>query len=120
MDARDSKFDKGTRVVRGMTLASIEFVRLFADAISTFGSEALRRNESREGEGRTVRDLTTRLPEDVAHGVVEAIDRFSDIPAKAAERYTTAYREGERTRFRDEGERARYREEGEKTRARRR
>ncbi|HEY0301026.1 MAG TPA: hypothetical protein VGC36_06835 [Rhizomicrobium sp.] len=94
-DARRSKVDAATRVVRGVTLASVEFVRLFADSVSSFGDDVLRRNEGRARRGRTVRSLVRRLPEDLAEGFANAVDRLSDIPAKAADRYSKVYREGE-------------------------
>jgi hypothetical protein len=93
-DARHSKVDTATRVARGVTLASVEFFRLFTDTLTGFGDDVIRRNESRSG---TVRNITRRLPEDIVDGFANAVDRFSDIPAKASERYTKAYREGENT-----------------------
>jgi len=96
-DGRDSKLDAADRVLRGMTLASVEFVRLFADSVSSFGSDVIRRNESRVGGGRSVRSLVRRLPEDIADGFSNAIDLFTDIPARTADRYSKVYREGEKT-----------------------
>jgi hypothetical protein len=97
-DARRSKGDTAVRVARGMTLASFEFVRLFADSISAFSEEVIDRNESRSRGGRrSVTSLATRLPEDVADGFASALDRFSDIPARAADRYSKTYRQGDNT-----------------------
>src|SRR5262249_23669025 len=51
-DVRRSKRDAADRMMRGVTLASVEAVRLFADSISSFADNVIRRNEGREGEGR--------------------------------------------------------------------
>jgi len=59
----------------------------------------LRRNEGRD---RSVRNLVSDLPGDIASGFSDAIDDFVDVPARMAERYSRSHREGE------ESDRRRY------------
>jgi hypothetical protein len=95
-DVRRSKRDAADRMVRGVTLASVEAVRVFADSVSSFADNVIRRNEGRDGEGRSVRDMATRLPEDIATSMADAVDQFVDIPRRAADRYSKVHREGEK------------------------
>jgi len=94
-DVSQSKVDAVSRTVRGISLASIEGLRLFADSLSAFGDTVISRNT---GNGNTsTRELGRRLPGDIAEGVAEFCDRIVDIPAQAAERYSKAHREGQRS-----------------------
>ena len=95
-DISRSKRDASNRMVRGVTLASAEFVRAFADSVSSFADTLISRNEGSKDGSRTARDLVTRLPEDIATSFADAIDRFVEVPAKAADRYASAYRSGEK------------------------
>ena len=90
-----SKSDAGSRMIRGATLASAEFVRAFADTVSSFADTLIARNDSTKDGDRTVRDRVSRLPEDMATSFSDAIDRFIDVPAKAADRYAATYRSGD-------------------------
>jgi hypothetical protein len=85
-------------MMRGVTLASVEVVRGFADSLSSFADNVIRRNESRDGDGRSVRDMATRLPEDIATSMADTVDRFVDIPRRAADRYSRVHREGDKDR----------------------
>ncbi|OAN67116.1 hypothetical protein [Sphingomonas sp. TDK1] len=96
-DTRHTKADTATRMVRGMTLAGVEAVRVFADSVSSFGDDVLRRSEARGGRHRTVRQLVNRLPDDIVTSLADAADRFSEIPSKAADRYSKSYKEGEKS-----------------------
>ena len=95
-DASRSKHDAANRMIRGATLASAEMVRAFADPVSSFADALISRNEGRKDGDRTARDLVTRLPEDIATSFADAVDRFVEIPAKAADRYSSTYRSGEK------------------------
>ena len=88
--ARDAK----SRMVRGVTLGAFEGLRAWSDAFSSFADGVLRRNEGRD---RSVRDLLTDLPGDVASGFSDAVDDFIDVPVRVADRYSRSYREGEDT-----------------------
>jgi hypothetical protein len=103
-DVRRSKRDAADRMLRGVTLASVEAVRLFADTVSSFTDNVITRNEGRSGGGRSVRDMKTRLPEDIATSLADSVDQFVDIPRKAADRYSKVYREGEKEQERDKAE----------------
>jgi hypothetical protein len=93
-------------MIRGITLGAFEGVRAAADAFSSFADGVLSRNEDR-GRDRSVRDLLTDLPGDVASGFSDALDDLIDVPARASDRYSRTYREGEdsdrrRSRTRDD------------------
>lgn len=94
-DAARTKRDSVNRMVRGMTLASIEGVRLFADTVSSFADGVTSRNDAREH--KTTRDLITNLPGDIAGSFADAVSDFVEIPAKSAEKYSSSYREGEKS-----------------------
>jgi len=94
-DASRQKIDTVNRIVRGFTLASFEGVRLFADSLATFADTVSSRNTAKEHA--SVRDLTTRLPGDVAAGFADAVEHFADAPARMAERYAQAHKEGEKS-----------------------
>jgi hypothetical protein len=86
--------DGASRMVRGSTLAAFEGVRAFSDSITSFADAVISRNE---GSDRNVRDLITDLPGDIAAGFADAFDNFVDVPSRAADRYSRAYREGSDT-----------------------
>lgn len=86
--ARDAK----SRMIRGVTLGAFEGLRAWSDAFSSFTDGVLRRNEGRD---RSVRDLLTDLPGDIASGFSDAVDDFIDVPVRISDRYSRSYREGE-------------------------
>ena len=94
-DASRTKRDSAHRMVRGLTLASIESFRLFADTVSSFADGVVSRNNAREH--KTTRDLITNLPADIIGSFADSVSDFVEIPAKTAEKYTSAYREGEKS-----------------------
>lgn len=94
-DASRSKRDSVNRMVRGMTMASIESVRLVADTVSSFADSVASRNEARDH--KTTRDLVTNLPADIAGSFADAVSDLVEVPAKSAEKYASSYREGEKT-----------------------
>jgi len=81
-------------MIRGITLGAFEGVRAAADAFSSFADGVVGRNEDR-GRDRSVRDLLTDLPGDIASGFSDAFDDLIDVPARASDRYSRTYREGE-------------------------
>ncbi|HTP35525.1 MAG TPA: hypothetical protein VMJ75_25280 [Candidatus Acidoferrales bacterium] len=93
-DATRSKRDSVNRMVRGMTMASLEGVRLFADTVSSFADGVASRNEAREH--KTTRDLVTNLPADIAGSFADAVSNLVDIPSKTADKYASSYREGDK------------------------
>ena len=93
-DASRSKRDSMHRMVRGMTMASIESVRLVADTVSSFADGVANRNEARDH--KTTRDLVTNLPADIAGSFADAVSDLVEVPAKSAEKYASSYREGEK------------------------
>jgi len=93
-DASRTKRDSANRMVRGLTMASIESVRLVADTVSSFADGVSSRNASREG--KTTRDLVTNLPADIAGSFADAITNFVEIPTKTADKYSASYHEGEK------------------------
>lgn len=94
-DVSRQKIDTVNRIVRGFTLASVEGVRLFADSVATFADTVSSRNTAKENA--SVRDLSTRLPGDIAAGFADAVEHFADAPARMADRYSQAHKEGEKS-----------------------
>jgi hypothetical protein len=90
-----SKRDVADRVVRGVTLASTEAVRLFTDSFASFAGNAIGRNEGREGERRSVRDTALRPPSDIGASIADAVDLFVDIPRRALGSDFKLYRKGD-------------------------
>lgn len=99
-DIRDAELDAANRVFRGMTMASAEFIRAVADTVSSVAGNVSKRNDSRKGKGHSVWNLVTRLPEDIATSIADAVDDFAEIPSGVADRYSKAYRDGEKVRVR--------------------
>jgi cell division septum initiation protein DivIVA len=93
-DVQTNKGEVVTRLARGLTLGSLEGVRLFADVVSSFADGVGGRNSRRDDGSTTPQRLASRLPTDMIEEFSDAFDRFVDIPARAAERYAEAYREG--------------------------
>jgi hypothetical protein len=94
-EASRSKTDSLNRMVRGVTIASIESVRLVADTVSSFADGVASRNDARGH--KTTRDLVTNLPADIAGSFADAVSSAVEIPAKSAEKYASSYREGEKS-----------------------
>ena len=93
-DAQSNKSEVVTRLARGLTLGSLEGVRLFADVVASFADGIGSRNSKRDDGSASPQRLASRLPTDIIEEFTDAFDRFVDIPAKTAERYAEAYREG--------------------------
>jgi hypothetical protein len=94
-DTSRNKLDLGGRAVRGVTLASLEGVRLIADTVSTFADGVISRNHPRGDE--TLSESVTRIPGDMIESASEAFDKLVDIPSRTADKYSEVYREGDRT-----------------------
>jgi len=93
-DVQSNKGEVVTRLARGLTLGSLEGIRLFADVVSSFADGVGGRNSKRDDGSTTPQRLASRLPTDFIEEFSDAFDRFVDIPARTAERYADAYREG--------------------------
>jgi hypothetical protein len=93
-DVKDSQLDSVARVCRGLSIAAIEAARLAGTTVSSFAEDVIDRNRKRDDGDRTVRNLIWRLPEDFFSGLSTAIEDFARIPAKTADRYSSAYKEG--------------------------
>jgi hypothetical protein len=91
-NASRQKVDAVNRLVRGLTVASFEGMRLVADSFSAFAGGVVSRSSATDS--KSVRDLATRLPSDILTGVSEAVDRLVDVPAKTAERFAETHRQG--------------------------
>jgi hypothetical protein len=95
-DASRNKIDAASRMIRGLSMASIEGVSMLAETLTAFADGVSNRNAA---TGSTsARRLASRLPADVVGGFADAVDRMADIGPRAAERYAESYREGERTK----------------------
>jgi len=86
--------NEANRVMRAAILASLEQLRVGAEAVDTFASEVFRRNRP---ETRTsVNEMAFNLPADVYSGVIRALDRTLDTPARVVQKFFDSYRESER------------------------
>jgi len=94
-DASRSKRDAANRMVRGLTMASIERVRLVADTVASFADGVASRNDVRDR--KTTRDLVSNLPADIVGSFADAVSNMVEIPAKTADKYSSTYREGEKS-----------------------
>lgn len=93
-DINSRKTERAARAFRGFALASAEAFRLTADSLSNAASSFLDRNHP-DDDDRSVRDLSQRLPGDVFDGMSDAFDDWVEIPAKVADKFSEAFREGE-------------------------
>jgi len=110
--------DELNKIVRSVTLASIEQLRLAANVVDTFANEVFNRNqpkpkgrarprsderevESSEPErGRprrrsSVTELTGNLSRDISAGFARALDQSFEIPRKIVDKLSQSYRESE-------------------------
>jgi hypothetical protein len=103
-DLPERAFDEGRKLFRGLTLASVEQLRLAADLVSQLGDEVLSRNrvnrvrgqhEKRAGEPVSPASLVADLPRDFFAGVNSVIDESLKIPGKVVEKFYEAYKETE-------------------------
>ncbi len=86
--------DAQSQFFRGVTLAAMEGLRLTANVVSAFTGEVMDKNQPKEGESRSARELIQDLPGNIASGISKAIDEAIDIPGKSAERFSNSYRQG--------------------------
>jgi BMFP domain-containing protein YqiC len=93
-DIANRKVERAARALRGMTLASFEAVRLTADTVMGAASTFLDRNRPGK-EHRSVRELARNIPGDLIDSAADAVDDLVEIPAKVADKFADAYREGE-------------------------
>jgi hypothetical protein len=97
-DTTFRKADVTMRMFRGMTFAALESFSLFADSLSSVAAGVISRGSS--SDEKSLRDLASRVPGDVASSFADAIDQMTQIPGKAADRYASAYRQGEGSKAR--------------------
>lgn len=90
-DASQAKRDAASRIVRGVTLASVEGMRLFADSVSSFADNVISRSDA--SNRKSAKSLAMGLPGDIAASLADTVSGFVDIPARVAERYSKAHRE---------------------------
>jgi hypothetical protein len=90
----DSKQETLLRGARGMTLAWFEAFRTITDSLSSATQRVLDTNHPNEDES-SVRGLNDRLASDVADSVADLSRSWADIPARTAEKFTSAFREGD-------------------------
>src|ERR1700757_234288 len=79
-DAQSNKSEVVTRLARGLTLGSLEGVRLFADVVASFADGVAGRNSKRDDGSASPQRLASRLPTDIIEEFTDAFDRFVDIP----------------------------------------
>ena len=105
-DAGDRKVETAMRTIRGLTLASVEAVRMVADSFATAADDLLDSSRPRDND-ETLRHLSSRFGESLGDSVSDTAQRLMDIPSRSAEQFSRAYNEGDYRRFRDDRDRAR-------------
>lgn len=83
--------DEGSGLIRGITLAGVETVRLAGEALSSFADTVSQRNRPEEKDSKA--DLTRDLPKDIYSGVVNAVEQTLDMPGKVIDRLQEGYKE---------------------------
>lgn len=104
--------DEGAKFVRGFTMASLEYLRMMGEMMTTIADEVAGRNRA-TGRSRRRRDssgrrymrefddrssptgLAANLPRDIFTGVVSAVDKSLDGPRRVVDRFYEAYRESD-------------------------
>lgn len=107
-DLPSRALNEGSKLLRALTFATLEPVRIAGDALNVFADEVFRRNQperpvsrSREGDAAEERErptaasLTRDLPGDIYSGFVAAIDEALTIPRRAVDTLYDKYRESD-------------------------
>jgi hypothetical protein len=108
--------DEINKFVRGAVLASVEQLRVGAEAVGRFADEVAGRSEARAADvtedvgSRTTGDIRERrdpvtelaanLPRDLYAGVLKAIDHSLTMPSRAVRAFNDSYLETERVQKR--------------------
>jgi methionine-rich copper-binding protein CopC len=91
-DTLNRTTEEGRRLVRGLTLASLEPLRVAADMFGSFVDDVYSRNRS--NVDAPVQDLLTNLPGDIYNGIVNAVDRTFDVIPNTIDTFQKSYHEG--------------------------
>ena len=78
-------------VIRGVTLAGVESLRVASSVLSSFADTVGERNRPEEKDSTA--DLTSDLPKDIYSGLVDAVDQALEIPGRVIDRLHEGYRE---------------------------
>ncbi|MFN0073456.1 MAG: hypothetical protein ACKVVP_18400 [Chloroflexota bacterium] len=81
----DKTNDEARRLVRAVTLAQVEGLRTFADALGTFADEFSRRRQDDK-------DSPWGLPSDLYSAHLKAVETALEIPERASEAFRENYR----------------------------
>jgi hypothetical protein len=103
-DAGDRKVETAVRTIRGLTLASVEAVRIVADSFANAADSLLDSSRPREDD-ETLRDLSSRFTESFSDSVSDTASRLMDVPSRSADLFSRSFREGEYRRLRSERDR---------------
>ena len=83
--------DEGSGLIRGITLAGVETVRLAGGVLSSFADTVSQRNRPDEKDSKA--DLTRDLPKDIYSGAVNAVEQTLEMPGKVIDRLQEGYQE---------------------------
>lgn len=95
--AVDRGGDEISKLVRGVTLAYLEEIKLVADVVGSFADEVTNRNRPKD-ENVSARDLAGDLADDVYRSAIKAADRLAEIPEKVVDKFYKGYKEGRYTK----------------------
>jgi methionine-rich copper-binding protein CopC len=91
-DTLNRTTEEGRRLLRGLTLASLEPLRVAADVFGSFVDDVYSRN--RASVDAPVQDLVTNLPGDIYNGFVNAVSRTFDVVPNTIDTFHESYHEG--------------------------
>lgn len=101
-DLPERALDEGSKLIRSLTLAAVEPLRLVGDLARNLGDEVLLRNrpgntgsrdEPPTGQRSSPASLTSALPKDLSAGLIRALDLSLEIPGRVVGRFCDVYRE---------------------------
>jgi hypothetical protein len=90
-DIPDTAMRESAKIARGVTLASVEHLRLASDVLDAFADEVFQRNRSTTNA--SVTELAWNLPRDLYAGWLNAVDRSLQIPNRIIDKFYQTYNE---------------------------
>ena len=93
-DTINRALDENRKLLRGLTLAYLEQLRLVGDLVGSFADEVFERNQS-SGREDSIVDLAGNLPGDLYAAFVNSINRSLDIPGKTIDKFCESFKETE-------------------------
>lgn len=89
-DISERSTDESGRLLRGLTHAYLEQVRLTANVLSSYVDNVMQRNRGRDEEER---ESVSRLVDDAIRASNDVLDEYFDIPRKVVDKLHDVYHE---------------------------